>query len=212
MQKQSDSALLQEKTLVDYCDDWLAQYHDAYDVMNRICSSSKGNRYSLSMATSVNLEHDERGDFYSFHLDMFNGAGDLFLSGPYLEMNADNIEEVSYLVSSMMAFHMKEQKCRFSSPFSGKDIVLKPRLLESYRPALVSLDVSDCLLNPYISQVVANQVYYGNGDNFDDLLVLYNRFTAETQDHVLDQRFIDSLNNSSEHTSNVLSFGNVQKR
>ena len=50
------------KNLIDCCDHWLEQYHDAYRVMNRICSSHKGNRYSFQVITKVNREEDINGE------------------------------------------------------------------------------------------------------------------------------------------------------
>lgn len=93
--------------MVDYCNEWLKQYRASYDVMDRICSSTKGNRYTLSVVTDVILCQDDDGDFYHFSLNMFNGAGEYFFEGPSLDISVNNIAMVGYLVSSIVDCYTK---------------------------------------------------------------------------------------------------------
>lgn len=212
MQAQSIEPLSQEKTLVDYCDDWLEQYRTSYDKMDRICSSTKGNRYSLSVVTNVNLSHDEDGHYYHFSLNMLDGAGEYFFEGPSLDVSADNIAVVGYLVSAIVDCHTKKHGREMFSDFSGKVSISMPRYLPSYRPASEVLDLTDCLSNDYLINVISDQNYYGNDDKFDDMLLYFNRVKAEEESSSLDERFINSFMNSLEHSQEVISFGNVKEK
>ena len=70
IENNKNELLENNKNLIDCCDHWLEQYHDAYRVMNRICSSHKGNRYSFQVITKVNREEDINGEeFYHITLN-----------------------------------------------------------------------------------------------------------------------------------------------
>ncbi len=213
MKAQSDMPLLPEKTLVEYCDEWLSQYQSSYDVMNRICSSAKGNRYSFSTVTQVKLCQDEEGEYYHISLNMLNGAKEVFLEGPSLDISSNCTEEVAYLLANMVNIHRDKQKVlEMESPFTGKIVTEKPRVMPSYRPASMVLDFSDCLSNPKVVSAVTDQINYGYLDQFDQMMLLVNRFEAEDAGHIVDNRFMNSLSKSTEQSSNILSYGNVKKR
>ena len=137
MQAQSIEPLSQEKTLVDYCNEWLKQYRASYDVMDRICSSTKGNRYTLSAVTDVILCQDDDGEFYHFSLNMFNGAGEYFFEGPSLDISVNNIAMVGYLVSSIVDCYTKKHGRELLSDFSGKVAISMPSYLPSYSPFVI---------------------------------------------------------------------------
>jgi len=212
MQAQSIEPLSQEKTLVDYCNEWLKQYRASYDVMDRICSSTKGNRYTLSVVTDVILCQDDDGDFYHFSLNMFNGAGEYFFEGPSLDISVNNIAIVGYLVSSIVDCYTKKHGRELLSDFSGKVTISMPSYLPSYLPASETLDLSDCFRNEYLSSVINNQIYYGNDDKFDDMLIFFNRMKAEDDNSYPDKRFIGSFMKSLEHSQDVLTFGKVKEK
>lgn len=212
MQAQSIEPLSQEKTLVDYCNEWLKQYRASYDVMDRICSSTKGNRYTLSAVTDVILCQDDDGEFYHFSLNMFNGAGEYFFEGPSLDISVNNIAMVGYLVSSIVDCYTKKHGRELLSDFSGKVTISMPSYLPSYLPASETLDLSDCFRNEYLSSVINNQIYYGNDDKFDDMLIFFNRMKAEDDNGYPDKRFIDSFMKSLEHSQDVLTFGKVKEK
>lgn len=212
MQAQSIEPLSQEKTLVDYCNEWLKQYRASYDVMDRICSSTKGNRYTLSVVTDVILCQDDDGEFYHFSLNMFNGAGEYFFEGPSLDISVNNIAMVGYLVSSIVDCYTKKHGRELLSDFSGKVTISMPSYLPSYLPASETLDLSDCFRNEYLSSVINNQIYYGNDDKFDDMLIFFNRMKAEGDNGYPDKRFIGSFMKSLEHSQDVLTFGKVKEK
>ena len=101
---------------------------------------------------------------------------------------------------------------KFTMKSNGKVSISMPRYLPSYRPASEVLDLTDCLSNDYLMNVISDQNYYGNDDKFDDMLLYFNRVKAEEESSSLDKRFINSFMNSLEHSQEVLSFGNVKEK
>ena len=80
------SNLDNKKSLIQYCDNWLSQYEESYQIMDRICSSSKGNRHSFRLVSSIRAVNDSES--YQFSLNLTRSSGEVMLEGPCISIDA----------------------------------------------------------------------------------------------------------------------------
>ena len=145
IENNKNELLENNKNLIDCCDHWLEQYHDAYRVMNRICSSHKGNRYSFQVITKVNREEDINGEeFYHITLNMFGKNDYLFFEGPSITLSANEGSALAYVLADLTNDYLKQNHIQnVKLPFTGYMKQQKSAYMERYSPASTVFDASE---------------------------------------------------------------------
>lgn len=204
----------QNISLVGSCSTWLEQYKDSYRIMNRICSSNKGNRYSFQLVTSVCSEKDDNGkEFYHFTLATKRTCGDVFLEGPSISIDAQYPELVSYMLLSLEKHFLETNSIStVEYPFSGYLHKNKPAPMKSYRPASVVFDVRDAMKDDYLKAMLQQEAICYSEKVSDGLLMRLLYSAAMEKCGTADNSTLDSLVDSNNNYAKVLKFDSSKKK
>lgn len=204
--------------LADSCRSWLEQYKDAYNIMNRVCSSSKGNRYSLQLVTGIHLEENEKGkEYYHFSLDITRTSGDLFLKGPSISIAKENERLVIYLLTSLEKHYLDTNEFNviqdIKDPFDGYLKKDKRRKLESYRPASVIFDAREVMDDEFLSAAANQEILYLDTNISLGYLhdLCYNEAKKDCEG-IEDDTTFKSIEKSNQNYENIEVFGGPVKK
>lgn len=144
IENNKNELLENNKNLIDCCDHWLEQYHNAYDVMNRICSSYKGNRYSFQTITKIDKGESVDGEeHYHFSLNMYGKNDYLFFEGPSITVPANEENVLAYMLAYLTDDYLKANHVQnVKLPFIGYMKQEKPAYMKSYSPASTVFDAN----------------------------------------------------------------------
>ena len=207
------------KNMLLECRKWLEQYKKAYDIMDRVCSSDKGNRYSLKLSTKINKEKNPKGkERYNVALNLERGQGEVFLEGPSISIPSDAKNIVAAVTIGVLEhgvkMHPKYQENISSLLTDGTVKFDKPVRMKGYHSASTIYDLRDVVSDKQVlekTKEVANLVQIG------ELLERKpNELSGGQQQRVArlghieaysyDKKFLDSKRNSDNSYRNVLKF------
>ena len=196
------------------CSAWLQQYKDSYRIMNRICSSNKGNRYSFQLTTEAHLEQDDEGkEFYRISLATKRTCGDIFLEGPSIAIDSEYTELVCYMLLSLEKHFLETNSISIVEyPFNGYLSKNKPAPMKSYRPASVIFDVKDAMNDDYLRSMLQQEAICYSENVSDELLIrlLYDKALEKCD--TVDSRTLETLEDSNTYYSKVLRFDSNKKK
>lgn len=213
LQKECDS-FAQNIDLVDKCVAWLNQYKDSYRIMNRICCSKKGNRYSFQLVTDVHLENDELGkENYRFSLELRRSSGEVFLIGPSIFIDSNNHQLVSYMLLTLSKYYLETNSIsNIDDTFLGYWKQEKPAPMKSYSPACVVFDARDAMKDDYLRNLLQREIICYSDGISDDLLLRTHYNAAKMENSDVNDQFLDSIEKSNNHYARVLRFDSYKKK
>lgn len=181
------SNLDNKKSLIQYCDNWLSQYEESYQIMDRICSSSKGNRHSFRLVSSIRAVNDSES--YQFSLNLTRSSGEVMLEGPCISIDAKNVEVLTYLFASLFYHYLEKNRIEVEKDnFNGYLRKDKRQMFSDYRPASAIFDGRD----------IIDGVYSGNE-------MKYYLDTCLVHSYLLPEQVLENLRKSACKSSDVSS-------
>lgn len=204
--------------LVEQCDEWLAKYRKSYDILDRICSSKKGNRYSLHLELAMNEAFDIQTaeEKYEFALNLKYPSGRIFLEGPSLVVDPRNEAVIEYLLASVVTDYV-ERNCHSAidlSDFSGKLDTLKPQYTATYPQAVTSCDMStlfETKTNKFTPTIFRVLAFHNHGEDSLEYMEEY-RQEAMITPGVEDKAFKNSVEHTNQSYEYVLRFGGKERQ
>lgn len=213
---QNKKELLKEndsERLLLQCEEWLELYKETYDIMDRICSSKKGNRYSfhLELAAQEILDIKTAAKKYELSLNLKYKSGIVFLEGPSLVIDPANDALIEYLLASVVTDYV-DRNCNDKidlTRFSGRLESFKPQHTSSYSPASTSCDMSvffDTVTNKFMPTIFQVISFHNHQQDSREYLEKY-RQSALITPGALDEAFERSIGHSNASYQYVLRYG-----
>lgn len=202
-------------TIVEKCDQWLEQFENSYRIMDRVCSSKKGNRYSLQLITKVSKEKCDTGEVYNFSLNLSRRSKDLVIEGPSISIPAEYENLASYMMAKVAKEVVGREKDKnFTNSFvdSGVAKMEKHRFYD-YAPAVVILDFNDICSSEddcKLWDITTSAVRHFDL-NIEDKLI-FNSLKSKAVEEIFDDSIIDfSIQHSNTSYQKVLNFDSCKK-
>lgn len=202
-------------TIVEKCDQWLEQFENSYRIMNRVCSSKKGNRYSLQLITKVSKDKCDDGEVYHFSLNLGRRSKDLVIEGPSISIPVEYENLASYMMAKIAKEVIdKEKDENFTNSFVDSGVAKTERhRFYDYLPAAVILDFHDIYCNNDDSKlwnITTSSVKHLNLNIKDKFI--FNSLKSNALEEIFDDFVIDSsLQHSNTSYQKVLNFDACKK-
>ena len=194
------------KNMLLECRKWLEQYKKAYDIMDRVCSSDKGNRYSLKLSTKINKEKNPKGkERYNVALNLERGQGEVFLEGPSISIPSDAKNIVAAVTIGVLEhgvkMHPKYQENISSLLTDGTVKFDKPVRMKGYHSATTIYDLRDVVSDKQVLEKT-KEVLVNDNSLVNEQIERLGHIEA----YSYDKKFLDSKRNSDNSYRNVLKF------